>query len=178
MTNKYSICFVRSFFVSLMRFFCGFKKAQINAFSANRNVRLPFLPFRMPRNAFKSRFVEFIIAAIHTILLMRNFAQICNSVIRSNTVYMINIQQRPSTIMHCPCHSMGWHYNFIYTYFNVPKTKSSSNLSLLSPLSCIFPNKISRKRVIKQFIVKNFYWNFSHSNGILYFLNGVKYGVA
>lgn len=178
MVCKNAISLVSSGFVRIMCVFCGFMQTQINVFSSNGYVRLPFFAFRMPRNALIPRFVIFLFGAVHAILLMCNFSQVGNSIVGTVSVNMVNFSKRPRVIDHSPNNPVGRNYNFVYAYFYVAKTICSSHFAFFCPPSSISPCQIARFRVIRQFIMKRVDGYLSHAHNILQVLNGVKYGVA
>ena len=178
MASKYSIRHLRSLFIRIAGFFGGVKKTQINAFATNGQMGLPFLSRIVPRYSLVSRFIILRFCSVHAILLMRNFAQIFNSVISTVTINMVNFAKRPLIMFHGPNNSVCWNNNFVYTYFNISKAICPRNLSFFSPLRGIIPNQMARLWVIRQFFVQNIYRNFSHTHDIQLFLNGVKYGIS
>lgn len=175
MFRKCTIRFLSGFLVSRMGFLNILKKAEINAFSSNRKMGLPLLSCHMPRYANITGSIIRCFRTIHAILLMSNFTQITQTIVRSITIYVIYFTKRPNPIHHGHGNSMCWNYKSIDANFNVPIGKSACAMSNFCPLRCIFPCEASRIGVIGKFLVQCGYRNLSHSYDIPSFLNGGKY---
>lgn len=175
MLSKNTIRFLGGFFVSFMSFFGIFKKTEINTFSPNREMSLPFLSHFMPRHANITGLVVRCFRSIHAVLLVRHFAQIAKSIVRPFPIYMVNFSKRPKPTGHCNSNPVRWNYNSINANLDIAIAKRASVMPSFCPLRCIFPYEVPGIGVVGKFFAQSGYRNFSHSQCIPHFLNGDKY---
>lgn len=84
-----------------------FKETKIMNALVMRDLRVPFLGFFVPVNSRYSADVCFASCQIHAIRLMRNISKICNLVIESVAINVVNKIYRPLSIKYCPGDSVG-----------------------------------------------------------------------
>ena len=178
MFSKLAINFTGRVAVSLCRAFCAVEKSKIKAFSADRNVCLPFFCTFMPRNALVSRSVVQGLGPVEAILLMRNFAKVFQSVVGSLAIYVVNFTKWPSPMVHGPYNPVRRNYFSINTDLDVSIADGSGFLSRFSPSCCMLPNKIAALFVVREPLMKKINGDFAHSHHISQFLSGVKYGIS
>lgn len=172
MLSKCAIRLLGCLIPSIARAFCTFKQTQINAFSCNRNVSLPFFSSRMPRYSCIARFIVVCLGTIQAILLVGHFPKIAKSVVRTIPINMVNFAKRPRAICHSQGNPVCWHNYAIDANFNVAIAICACLMPSFCPQGIVFPNQISRVWVVRQFLVQDVDRNFSHAPDISSILNG------
>lgn len=178
MVCKNAMEFLGSLSVCLGCAFFTIKKTKIKVFAPNRDVRLPFAGGVVPRNTLMPRVVVHRFHAVKTILLMRNFSKIYQSVVGPVAVNVIYLTKWPLAVVHCPRNSVRRNYHSIDANLDVSIAQSPSFFARSCPSCCMLPQEIAALFAVGKPLMKKTDRSFAHTDRIPPLLNEVKYGVA
>ena len=151
--------FFTRFLIGFAGLFWRGKQTQSNRFVIDFYFRKPFVAFNP-----NTRVAAFVVAAFSTVMRVFNvsgLAQITNAIVRSISVYMVNLMRRPTTCRMQPSQTMREMQHVIQPNNIIPAFHSASRprpLSAATPFDA--PSKFTCGAVVIKQIVKAIYRKF------------------
>lgn len=169
MSSKFAMKKIRRFFISGMSVFGFIKISKTDRLSLSSYMSLPLLCVFAPRNAFETRCISACFFNIFHIVQTRCFSKICNSVVVSNSIYMINFMRWPFAKIDGPSDSMGSEQAIVCSNKNVSCLVSTVNKLAGSTFSSInLPSKFPRFWVILKEFFEAFGGRSIHGNMVTF----------